>query len=359
MTTSSLWSTPEVVTQTATTDRDPALAAVGEAPHLVWSKDDILYHSRRLSSGWSSPAAVTGGTQPKLVTGPDGRLHCLFTNVFAGNSEIYYQFWDGKAWSLPVNVSHTRGVSTDPTLALGSDGVLHAAWSDMTSGYPVVYYGRRVLGTTLWSSGPIPGTRGGLPSIAAGPDGDVHVAWQDRQGEAGPFDIFASTRSGGAWSLPLNVSASPLKHSIAPSLAATASAPCHLVWQEEQDGAYGVAYSDLRPNGWSQPALISDAGQDCRAPAVRCGAHQYVEVVWMAGKSLQYCVRAAQPDAPWCDLETIDVDWSAPQQACCAAGPGGKLHIAWLSVTPPTPRSVYYVHRAPIFSHSAYLPVIK
>jgi hypothetical protein len=134
VTSSTLWSAPEVVSETTTSDRDPAPATAGEVPHLVWSKNSILYHSYRGSAGWSRAAAVTGGTQPVLVAGLDGRLHCVFTNVFAGNSEIYYQIWDGKAWSLPVNVSHTQGVSTDPTLALGSDGVLHAAWSDITSG---------------------------------------------------------------------------------------------------------------------------------------------------------------------------------------------------------------------------------
>jgi hypothetical protein len=110
VTSSTLWSAPEVVSEMTTSDRDPALATAGEVPHLVFSKN---------------------------------------SNVFAGNSEIYYQIGDGKAWSLPVNVSRTQGVSTDPTLALGSDGVLHATWSDTTSGYSVIYYGRRVLGTTF------------------------------------------------------------------------------------------------------------------------------------------------------------------------------------------------------------------
>jgi hypothetical protein len=359
VTTSTLWSAPEVVSESTATDRDPALATAAEVPHLVWSKNGILYHSYRGSSGWSKPTAVTGGTQPALVTGPDGRLHCVFTNVFAGNSEIYYQVWDGKDWSLPVNVSHTRGVSTDPALALDADGVLHAAWSDTTSGYPVIYYGRRVLGTTFWSSGPIQGTRGGLPAIAAGRDGDVHVVWQDRQGDNGPWDIFASSRSNGAWGLPLNVSDSPLKHSIMPSLAATAIGTCHLAWQEEQEGVYGIAYSDLRPNGWSQPETISAAGQDCRAPAVRYDPQQYIEVVWSAAKSLLHRVRPAQYDAAWWDTETINGDWSAPQQAGCAVSPAGRLHVAWLSAVPPASRSIYYLQRDPVFSHNEYLPVIK
>jgi hypothetical protein len=121
VTSSTLWSAPEVVSETTASDRDPTLATSGEVPHLVWSKTSILYHSHRGSGGWSNAAAVTGGTQPDLVATPDGRLHCVFTNIFAGNSEIYYQFWDGWAWSLPVNVSHTRGVSTDPALAFASD----------------------------------------------------------------------------------------------------------------------------------------------------------------------------------------------------------------------------------------------
>jgi len=359
VTSSTLWSAPEVVSETTTSDRDPAPATAGEVPHLVWSKNSILYHSYRGSAGWSRAAAVTGGTQPVLVAGLDGRLHCVFTNVFAGNSEIYYQIWDGKAWSLPVNVSHTQGVSTDPTLALGSDGVLHAAWSDTTSGYSVIYYGRRVLGTTFWSSGPIPGTRGGLPAIAAGRGGNVYVVWQDRQGDNGPWDIFASTRRNGAWTLPLNLSDSLLKHSIMPSLAATAIGTCHLAWQEEQEGLYGIAYSDLRPNGWSQPEVISAAGQDCRAPAVRCDPQQYVEVFWLEGKSLLHRVRPPQYDAAWWATATINGDWPAPQQAGCAVSGAGRLHVAWLSAALPAPRSIYYVQREPVFNHAAYLPVIK
>ena len=104
MPSSNPWSVSEPISVAQPDSRDPALAIAGETPHLLWAKDKVIYHSVRGGESWSAPVRVATGGQPAVVATPDGKLHCVYANQFAGNFEIYYVAWDGTNWSLPEQI---------------------------------------------------------------------------------------------------------------------------------------------------------------------------------------------------------------------------------------------------------------
>jgi hypothetical protein len=350
------WSIAGQFPPTMPGDGEPALATVGAQLHLVWSRDRMLYHAYLTDTGWSSPAQIAMGTAPALAPGANaGSLHCVFQNEFAGNSEIYEAAWDGIRWTLPVNISHTSGVSSRPVVATGPDGVLYAAWTDTTPGYNVVYYAQR--GQTFWTSQPIPNGRGCLPSLTVLPSGDLYVAWQDWHTQTQRYDVFCAIRTGDQWHVPEDVSDSPQVHSIAPYLAATARGTCHLVWQEACDGVYQICYSDRRPNGWSAPVVVSTPGQDCRNPRLVSNPLNYLELVWLEGSTLRHRVRPPDFDADWWAPETIAADCATLRDLSIAIGHNSNAHLAW-SAGPAEAGQLYYAARAPLFKHNIVIPII-
>ena len=226
------WSMSMVLEVATAESREPALAILGETPHLVWNHNGQLYHAWRNTEGWSQATPVAIGEQPALAVAQDGQLHCLFVNQFAENFEIYHAWWDGARWSLPINVSRTSGASTQPVLAIGVNGSLHAAWADTTPGYSVVYYGTR--DSFFWSNRPVPSGRGAAPTIATTPDGAIFIAWQDRRSDTGNYDVFCSTYRDDTWYPPQSVSDNAGANSLSPKLAATTQGDVHLIWQEER-----------------------------------------------------------------------------------------------------------------------------
>jgi hypothetical protein len=351
------WSIPEVLPATTAADSSPALAVIGEIPHLVWSRDSLLYHSFRSPVGWSEPARVTGGIQPAVVAGRDGHLHCVFANEFMGNTEIYYIAFDGSALPLPVNVSHTGAASVDPSLGGSPDGTLHTVWADSLPGRDLIYYGRR--GDAFWTSEPISGARGEKPAIGVTSGGMLFAAWQQRSDANGLYDIFCSALPAGdaQWSIPVNVSVGTGDSTLA-SIAITAPDTCHLVWQEEQNGLHQIFYSNHRPNGWSQPEMISGGAADCQTPHLACSPENYVEAIWLEGDGLVHRVRPPAYDATWWAPEPITAGPAAPHQPAIAISPRGKVHLAWSAVDGSTAGSLYYARRQPISNHPLFFPVM-
>jgi len=342
------WSPNEPVPSVPADNYQPAIAVVGDALHLTWSSNRVLYHAVRSANAWSSPVRIAAGEQPSLATTPNGQLHCVFSNPFAGNWEIYHIALQGEHWSLPKPVSRTSGASIQPALVAAGDGSLHAVWADSTPGASVVYHG--TLGTgAMWSSAPIPSGRGCLPSIAATRDGDICVAWQDRIGETGTFDVFCSILRDDKWSVPDMVSDSATAHSMKPCLAANAQGQVHLVWLEEEISLYAVRHSDRRVNGWSQPVAVSTGSQDCRQARIVANPQGFLQVVWLEGNALHHRVRPPDHDTPWWVPQTAEGVYRELSDLSAAVDPAGRLHLVWSGFADGGTRSLYYALREAIF----------
>ena len=349
------WSPNELVPGAPADNYQPALAALGNALHLVWSSNRVLYHSMRLDGAWSPPVKIIAGEQPSLVATPDGKLQCLFSNPFVGNWEIYHMAFGGDRWSLPRPVSRTSGASTQPTLAADGDGSLHAAWADTTPGESVIYYG--ALGSSsIWSSEPIPNGRGCLPTIAATVGGDVCVSWQDRAPQSRAFDVYSALLHDGEWSLPDIVSDSASAHSVKPSSATNPQGGIHLVWLEEMASHYEVRHSDRRVNGWSKPVVVSMGSQDCRQARIMANPQGFLQAVWLEGNTLHHRVRPPDCDTTWWVPQTAQADYRELSDLSAVIDPTGRLHVVWSGFGDGETRALYYARRDAIFKSSAMPP---
>ena len=349
------WSPSEVVPGALPGSRWPALAAIADTLHCVWAQQRVLYHAVRSGTEWTQPVRVATGEQPALAVAPDGKLHCVFSNQFAGNYEVYYTRWNGTAWALPQPVSRTTGASRYPAVAASQAGSLHAVWADTTPGYSVIYEGR--LGRVFWTSLPVPSGRGNMPALAITPQGNAYVAWQDRLSDTGRYGVLSSILSDGKWSLPEFVSDTPTAHSLFPQLAANPQGRCHVVWQGERDASrYTVYHCDRRTGGWSEPAAISAADSDCRLPRIAANRQGYLQAVWLQGNRLCHRVRPPEPEANWWAIETAEGVFTEASDLSIAIGWSGALHVVWSGMG-SSGSQLFHTRREPVFKHTILLPI--
>jgi hypothetical protein len=349
------WSSNEPVPSVPADNYQPTLAVLGDELHMLWSSNRILYHSVRQTGSWGLPMRIVAGEQPSMVATPDGRLHCLFANPFAGNWEIYHITLDDERWSLPKPVSRTSGISTQPSLAADGNGQLHAVWADSTPGKPVVYYGKLET-AAIWSSAPIPNGRGCYPTIAATAGGDVCVAWQDREPRTQAFDVLCAVLQGGGWSLPEIISNSPSAHSVKPSLAVNTQGDIHVIWLEERASLYEVRHADRRELGWSRPSTVSTGSLDCRQARIVANPQDYLQVIWLEGNTLHHRVRPPGHDATWWVPQTAESSFVELSDLAAIADRAGDLHVGWSGFAEGRGRSLFYARRDAIFKPSGPRP---
>jgi hypothetical protein len=349
------WSEYQLIPGVPPNSREPALVAVGQTLHLVYTNNRILFHTWWQEHTWTTPTRVAAGERASLAATADNQLHCLFSNQFVGNYEIYYTFWDGVTWSLPQNVSHTRGASTRPVITVAPDGKPHAAWADTTPGYSVIYHATRE--EPFWSNAPLPNGRGCFPAIAAMPNGDIYIAWQDRRPDTSRYDVFCSILHDEAWSIPDIVSDCPSGHSIQPRLATSTSGGCHIIWQEEEEGIYRVRHADYRPGGWSIPTTVSTTGADCRLPNIVASHQGYLQALWLEGQYLIHRVRSTAYDALWLEPEVASDRCAGVTDFAMAITPTGQLHVVLCGLNEDGTRRLYHIQRQPVLRHTAFIPI--
>lgn len=356
MTPDTAWSDSQPIQDSSSESCQPAAAICGDALHAVWKDGRTLWHAWLAESGWSAPAKLANGDHPALAVTPDGVLHCLFTNwLLNEDAEIYHARWEGARWSLPEVVSRTTGASIYPAVAADGAGVLHAAWADTTPGRAIIYYGRWEAG--VWENAPVPNGPGTLPSIAVTPAGDVYVAWQARLADTNRFNVFCAALAEDRWSLPDNVSDSRLQHGIYPRLAANRAGACHLVWQEERDGGFCIRHADRRPNGWAQPADVSQPGADARGARIAANRLGLMQVVWAEGEALRHRARPGEYDAEWFPEETAGAGCAGPDEIATAITPAGDLHALWCGYAQDSARRIHHLRRERLYKHHVFLPL--
>jgi hypothetical protein len=342
------WSTATLIPDAGTDSRDPSLAVIGATLHLAWSRSQTLYHATLNGSTWSTPVRIASGEQPALAVTPDGHLHCLFTNKFIGNYEVYHVVLQDNRWSLPEPVSRTPGISTDPAIAVGPDGSLHAAWADTTPGESTIYYG--TLDGLFWTSSPIPSGRGALPTIAVTSTGDIFVAWQDRTGAAGRYDILSAALDHDLWSVPQIVSNSPAAHSLRPQMLAGARGECYLVWQEEAANLYHIRYAERGENGWRSPADLSPDSNDCRLPYLGLNNQDFLQIVWLEGQQLRHRIRPPGEQADWWPAEIAMQNSEGLSELSMIIDEQNRVHVVLSGYLGSETHGLFYCHREPVLA---------
>lgn len=351
------WADPVAITTGLAQAARPVLAYTPDGVgHAVWESDGKLYCATQAPGGqWSTARRIAYGMSPVLVVDEDGELHALFTNKFMGNYEIYHISLVGGAWSLPVNVSHTSGLSAYPALAAGHDHELFAAWMDNSPGYWTIYVG--TWNGEYWSSQPVPNARGQAPALSTSTGGIVYLAWQDRvptpDNPTGTFEIFLSEFGGADWSLPVNVSDSPNTESIGTSLATTADELAQLTWVE---GDHEVRYCYGHRLSWSLPQTVASVASVARGARIAAERGTLLHIAWDEGDSVR--AAAAAPASPTWPKPTVITAFSGDlRDVSLAVLPAGGIAIGWVQTVQPGDVGVYESQRLPKLRSRFWLPL--
>ncbi len=278
-----VWATSENLANTATDSRAPRLVVTGNGTvHAVWEEEESIYHTSGGSGPWSAPAGAVLGDSPSLALDSSDGVHMTFVSEIGGSFDVFYARWDGSGWTLPVNVSVTSGVSSAPVIAFVPGNSLHIVWADNTGGTLALYHGQSSDGSS-WSTFPIPNGTGTTPALAIGSDGILHLAWQSPDADTGLDEIWHMKFSGGSWSLPENISATPNETSTGPSLAVAPDNTVHIVWQEALGSNTAIYYSSGQLGDWTQANDVSGTLQSAKFPALGINAAGNGFLLWDEG----------------------------------------------------------------------------
>lgn len=354
------WSTPENLANTSADSRVPQLAVTASGTaHVVWEEDGSIYHTFGSSGAWSTPAETVLGDSPSLALGTGDDVHLAYVSESGDTFDIFYTRWNGSGWTLPVNVSHTTGVSTAPAIAFAPGGTLHVVWADNTGGSVALYHGQSSDGNT-WSTFPVPNGAGSGPAVAAGADDILHVAWQSADPTTGRSDIWYMRLSGGSWSLPENISATPDEDSTVPAIALAPDGTVHIVWQEGLDSNTAIYHVSGRPGSWSQAGDVSGTLQSAGFPALSMDSAANGFLVWDEGSVIVGR-----------GLDAATGTWSAREEVSSSAGGiadptvfvgDNAAHAVWAQKISESNWDIFYGRRTggePPLSRKVYLPLIS
>ncbi|MCG3257442.1 MAG: hypothetical protein KAU62_15170, partial [Candidatus Heimdallarchaeota archaeon] len=272
---SSAWTTAEVVSTESTGNSDNPYLAVDAAGnvHITWEDStdyagsgtdiDIFYKYWDMSTSlWTTTEVVfTESTstsyQPSLAVDAAGDVHiaCLDYTDYAGSGtdmDIFYKYWDASSssWTTAEVVStESTDTSSHPSLAVDVAGNVHIAWEDVTDYASAgidddIFYKRWEISTFSWTTTEVVSTGStadsSQPSLAVDAAGDVHIAWYeftDYAGSGWDWDIFYNRwdASTSLWTTTEVVSTESTDDSSQPSLAVDAAGNVHVAWTDVTD----------------------------------------------------------------------------------------------------------------------------
>ena len=352
------WADPTAIATGLTDATRPALAYTNDGVgHAVWESNGELYYAAQ-SPGepWTAAVRIAYGMSPALAVDGAGQLHALFSNQFMGNYEIYVIDLTDGAWSLPVDISHTTGLSAYPVLTAGADRALYAAWMDNSPGYWTIYVGH--WNGEYWSSQPVANARGQAPGLATTSNGTVYLTWQDRiptvENPSGAFDIFVSEQNGTDWTLPIDVSDSPNVESIGASLTTTADGLAHLTWI---DGDQEVLYCYGRQLYWPLPQTVSEAATIARGPRIMSDRRGWLHIAWDEGDIVRVTSAPSTP-LKWPKPAIVTALVGDLRDVSMAALPNGGVAIGWVQTFQPGDVAVYESQPVSPLRPRIWLPII-
>lgn len=331
----------------------PALAAADGRLHVVWQAGKAVVHSQLEATGWPPAERICGGAQPHACAGPGGDLHILFSNDFSGRFEIYHCVWNGRYWSLPLNISFTPGASWHAQLLFDAEGREHAVWEDHSPGYPMIYYGRRWQGWR-WQGGAVPHAAGRRPAALFDGQGRLHLAYQTGEDDLEKGDIYYTMLADGQWASPQLISSG--EHPAAGvRLAIDDQDRVHAVWREQQPHQQAILYASGLPGQWVQPQPISPALLAGGPPGLAVAQGRFLHSVWPHTQALE---------SAHCDLQ--QPAWQPPELAAAESAPigdlaltvdaGGRAHVAWVRRLAGDETELCYGVRESVLPHRVFLP---
>lgn len=203
--------------------QEPALIAVGEQLHAVWSggySGEVHYGRAKIDnttpSEWSepqplpAPASAPSSCCPTIVADAWQRLHVVYAVPLNEERGLYYTRSEdgGTTWSEQEIIFNAEAAGwaqvSHPRLAVDKQGVIHVVWvrAGLSGNFPFnsIYYARSTDDGQSWSNPlSLAGGAYNWPLLAINEDplqGDnnqVHVLWQEIS------EISSSSKEGEQW----------------------------------------------------------------------------------------------------------------------------------------------------------------
>lgn len=210
------WGISQVISPTATTQDDLALAANRQGAVVVtWSQGASsaareVFAAMRPAGGSLAPAErvsdTTGWLQHTDVALDDsGRAYAVWQDKRSGNWDIYFATWaPGVGWSTNLQVNDDGGIASqyEPSVAVDGTGTAHAVWEDYRDGDVNIYHAIRRAGVGWGPNVRINDDNGSEsqwdPGVTVGWAGGARAVWIDWR--SGTGDIYQATHpAGGGW----------------------------------------------------------------------------------------------------------------------------------------------------------------
>lgn len=251
------------------------------------------------TAGWSEPVVLTPNANdvafsPVAAADVEGHLHVVWSQGEGSGGEtsmssIYYASWDGRTWSLPVDVVAARPgaqMSFYKAFAVTPDGQLVLAWSEGSQLLLATAPSNAASSAQAWRTIAMgPGTN---PTLGCSPDGErwYLAYWPDTS----TLVLVSSDDGGVTWTDP------------------------EPVWTAGDDAAGSSTASVVAPNGDLQVVWTENTSRRTWSG----------EAIWHAAidantgiAEVREVSRSEQPHEPTLDGANIT--------AC----PNGQLHIVW------------------------------
>lgn len=348
------WSTPQAVSAPTGRAVTPVVIPGRDGVvHLLWEQNGRVHHAMRREDKWSTPRSVATGQQPAGGLTPDGALHAVFSNEFAGKHNIFHVAWVNGVWSLPRLVSKTPGMSSSPSLAVDRAGGVHAVWADTSPGFSVIYYGWL---QNTWLNEPLSNARGAAPVLALdGADETLHVAYQASGVGAPQREIHHLQGRRYQWSLPENLSQSPNEESLEVAMACAPDGSVHLAWQEHVGEMAHIRYVSGRQGAWHAPQMVSDPAVDSREPRLAITQERQLSMVWRSSDTL-HTVRRELPTGVWLPPRPLVMNAGGLDGQDLAGAPAGELHLTWSGWESNSQRAIFHSEHGPLNRPKVFLP---
>lgn len=305
---------------------------------------------------------ASNGAFPAVAADQD-RVHVVWQDKREGNYEIYYsQSIKGGAFSEPVNISRSAGISDLPRVKVRGDRV-YVVWSDNSSGaYQImlarsddggeVFLDPSRLSDGMTNTGPAhiaidetrffvvwDEVREGHPSIMLSKDGGppraisrgkggflprvavsgdrVVVVWFADSGLDQEILAVRSEDGGRSFSEPTLISVGQ-RQAYAPSIAIDGAGRAFIVWHDRTAGKFEIFLSVLGDEGeaFTTPKQISTSDRDSIFASIEVVRRGEAAISWLSGGVIVYGQISRRGD------------WRSPSRLLNAFGSAGPPQLA-------------------------------
>jgi hypothetical protein len=334
------------------TSRNAAITPDGVV-HLVYQnnlasdRSQLMYLSRSPSGTWSIPVSISPDTvsarNASVIVDHEGRVHVIFELAEGTTEDIAHLIRDANgAWSSPVFVSPSPGLSRSPVTCVDSFDKLHVVWVDGRNSIQRILHATWTSDTgwrgpdVLSSGGPSPQD----PTIDSDQLGGIHIFWSDRVISTPDqvWDLFYTRLDAASSTVP---PPKDLVHAtsvaVHPYVEALDDGTVYLVWLDSRaashNDAFEVYYKRFLPGvGWGKDKRFTYDGTNHARPVIVSGAGHSLNVVWEDFRfgSPDIFYRQITPETGWDrDVTPLTTDESASQSPTLVSEPNGGLLLIW------------------------------